>query len=286
MKVRLLILIAMVMAVAGAKARTASDASFHCAEDTLRINQILKSLDRTAPLGDRICAAAMQLADAGEDNFFSTDSVGALRINVDSFTPLSFVNNAVALAKAAGREDADWTAFWREFKDISCRRGENGGFPSIMYHTSDWISDNVARGNLKEITENFPGVESRTKSLDELSRNRGKFAALSDSANYETVRLWEMGFRTHRIPTLKREAMKKKEITDELQNGDIIILVPYGDGRDWYDMGVVSMQEDGPHLIHLSPLKHKVMLEPEPMARYAGLVTKYFQGYRIIRLTD
>ena len=267
-------------------AASARELPVHCPEDTVKINSILAALKASGgTAADRMVLAAEALVGAGLDDYYATDSVAALRINVDSFTPLMFVNNVVALAKASDNPGVvDWHTFAREFEDISTRRGEFTGFPSIMYHSSDWIGDNMARGNIVELTENYPGVVARTKSLDEMTRMRKDFAALADSATFESVRMTEMGFRTHRVPSLKKETIKKKELTADLQNGDIILLVPNRDGIDIYDMGILKIEDGALRFIHLDPRSKQVVKESEDLARYMGLMTKYFQGYRILRL--
>lgn len=260
----------------------------HCSEDTVRVNDLLGKLRSSGgSLGDRMAMAAKLLKETPGDHYYTTDSIAALRINVDSFSPLMFVNTVAALAKASMKSGyTDWRTFAAEFEDISTRRGKDTGYASIMFHTSDWINDNVSRGNVKELTENFSGgVVARTKSLDEMTRFRQNFPALADSATFEKVRMNEMGYRTHRIPTLKKETIKKKEILDELKNGDVVILVPSRDGIDFYDIGIVEMEDDGPHFIHLSPSEGKIT-EEEVLTRYFPLMTKYFQGYRIIRMVE
>lgn len=266
----------------------ARELPFHCHNDTAKISVILSRLrENPLPLSDKIALAAEMLEGAPEDDYYMTDTVAALRINLDSFSPLMFVNTVIALAKTSEHPGpVDWRTFSREFENVSCRRGEFKGFPSIMYHSSDWIGDNFARGNVSELTEDYAGVVARTKSLDEMTRFRKNYAALADSATFEAVRMTEMGFRTHRVPSLKKETVKKKEIIEDLRNGDIIILVPNRDGIDIYDIGIVSFEQEVPHLIHLSPLSHNIVREKDGLARYMDLVTKYFQGYRIIRIKE
>lgn len=254
--------------------------------DAARLDSVLSLLQVSeGNFGQRLVMAAENFIGAGEDDYYSTDSVGLLRINVDTFTPLMFINNVIALAKASELPGmVDELSFERELIDIACRRGEDRGYPSIMFHTSDWIGDNMSRGNVSELTENYAGAVARTKSLDEMTRNRAKYAALADSSVFESVRMTEMGFRTHRVPSLKKETIKKKEILEDLRDGDIIVLVPNGDGTDMFDIGFVSMEGNNPYFIHLSPQSHKVVREKEPLPRYMALVTKYFQGYRILRV--
>lgn len=260
----------------------------HCGQDEARLAGIverLKAEKRTR--GENLALAASLLQGAGEDSYYMADSVGTLRVNLDSFSPLMFVNSVIALVKTADNPSGtDIAVFSRQLEDIVCRRGENHGFPSVMFHTSDWIGDNISRGNISELTEDYAGVVARTKSLDEMTRKRSDFAALADSAVFEQVRMTEMGFRTHRIPTLKKETVKKREVLEDLRDGDIILLVPNRDGIDMYDIGFVKMEEGVPHFIHLSPQTHTVVTEKDDLGRYMALVTKYFQGYRILRVKD
>lgn len=280
---RILILFTLILSVVTASAKRLP---VHCVEDEAKALTIIESLKTgDSELGHRMVQAAEALIGTPADSYYSSDSLATLRVNVDSFSPLMFVNNVIALAKASENPGpGDIVSFERQLEDISCRRGEDKGFPSIMYHAADWIVDNVARGNVRELTEDYAGVVVRTKSLDEMTRKRGDFAALADSAVFESVRLTEMGFRTHRIPTLKKETIKKKEVIEDLRDGDIIILVPNRDGIDYYDIGVISVENGLPYLIHLSPHSKTVEKEKEDLARYMGLVTKNFQGYRILRL--
>lgn len=280
--------ISLVLLIAAFAACQAREISFHCPEDTVTINRLLTLLrGEDIPVGDRMAIVAQNLMGADEDDYYLTDSVGDLRINMDSFTPLMFVNNVIAIAKASDAPgNPDWHTFRNEFVDISCRRGDNGGYPSIMYHTSDWIGDNVSRGNLRELTEDYAGVVARTKSLDEMTRKRTDYAPLADSTTFETIRMIEMGFRTHRVPTLKKETIKKKEIMEDLRDGDIILLVPNRDGIDMYDIGIVKKENGVPYFIHLSPQTHRVVKEKDDLSRYMALMTKHFQGYRLLRVKE
>lgn len=273
----------LVTVVAGAR-----DLPTHCGEDADRIVSLMGDLRQSQlPTGDKILYAAKSLVGARAEDYYRTDSVADLRINIESFSPLMFVNSVIALAKGSEKPGViDVCNFSDEFENISTRRGKFTGYPSIMFHTSDWIGDNISRGNIVELTENYQGMIPRTKSLDEMTRNRKDFAALADSATFETVRMTEMGFRTHRIPTLKKEVIKKKELIGDLQNGDIIILVPNRDGIDMYDIGFIELIDGIPHLIHVSPTQKEVVEEPEDMARYMQLMTKHFQGFRILRLKE
>lgn len=262
---------------------------YHCQQDTARLAAILNTLRQSGSTstGDRIALAATELEGASEDQYYRKDSIATLRVNLEEFTPLMLVNSVIALARTSRQPSAaDSHTFSNELENIACRRGDNKGFPSIMFHASDWIADNISRGNLIELTEDYSGAVAHTKSLDEMTRNRKNYAALADSATFEAVRMTELGFRNHRVPALKKETIKKKELAADLRNGDILILTPNKDGVDIYDIGVVKIENDIPYFVHLSPQTGTVVKEKDDLARYMGLKSKYFQGFRILRLKD
>lgn len=290
MRIRLIISAIFVFFIFGEiKAFDPHDPNIHCEKDTVKINNYINELKKSGGnLGERISKAAKFFIGVPEDNYYQTNKKARLRINVDSLTSLGLINNAIALVKASMQPGySNWRNFATELDNISLRGGVDKGFPSIMFHTSDWIIDNTSRGNVREITEDFQGgVVVRTKSLDELTRKRDKFAVLEDPEVFESVRMFEMGFRTHRIPTLKKETIKKKDVLEEMEEGDVIILVPNRDGIDCYDIGIVTFKAGEPYLIHLSPEKHLVVEEDESLIKYMPLMTKHFQGYRIIKVRE
>lgn len=256
----------------------------HCGADTLTVERLLEVGAGIDSSGKRVVMAAESFIGAPLDKSAASDPAARVTLDLHSFTPLSLINTCVALAQTL---DAKPRSGWRDYADalqnISCRRGEDDGFASMMYHASDWIGDNVYRGNLTELTENYSGAIAKTKSLDWLTRHRKDFAALADSATYEKVRMTELGFRTHRVPMLKKETVNKREVADDLRDGDILVLIPYSDGTDIYDIGIVAFKDETPYLIHISPVEHKVVMEKDPLPRYFKLRDKNFAGYRIVR---
>ena len=261
----------------------------HCEEDEARSVEILERLAamRDAPRGMRIAVVAEMLAGAGADSYYYKDSIATLRLNVDTFTPMTFVNTVLALAKTSDAATPSITLLEDNLQNLACRRGENAGFPSIMWHSSEWILDNSYRDNLKEITENYQGTRSKLRSLDYLTRHRTEFAALADEQTYEKVKMQEFGFRNHRLPIIPRSYIGRKEIEEDLRDGDILVLVCNADGRDIYQIGFLKKGDDGEiHFIHYDPAQEKVMIEEEPLKRYFNLTQKHFGGFRWIRFLD
>lgn len=281
-------LLVIILGVLSSHTAAHAESIYHCAEDSTEIRGILRAVRGDASLtrrGDKVLKVAEMLLDRGADDYYAKDSVASLRVNVHSFTPMTFVNTVLALALTAESPSGNQVEFENHLTDLSCRRGENAGFASIMWHSSDWIVDNIYRGNLMELTENYTGSRDKTKSLDYYTRHKEDFAALADADTYEKVRMIEMGFRTHRLPFLPKQYAERKDVLDDMADGDILVMISNNDGEDVYQIGIISKESDGlAHLIHFDPKAGKVVKEQEGMKRYFNLLTKYFGGFRWLRL--
>lgn len=260
----------------------------HCENDTVEIMKILADFsdDNQMPLNERIAKIAVRFVGRGVDDYYATDSLASLRMNVDTFTPETYVNTVLALADASRLSGANWRNFENRYGQLALRKGEDNGFPSIMWYSSDWIVDNTYRGNLRELTGDFDGANFKTKSLDIISRNSDKVAALSDADTAERLKMVEMGYRSHKLPYLPKSAIDRKDVAAELQNGDILVLVSKTDGMDTYRIGFVVYENDEPHFAYFDPQSGEVTVRKESLKRYFNLVTKYFSGFRWLRMRE
>lgn len=255
----------------------------HCPGEPQRIDSLLNAVATAEANGQNgTAAAAVLLKDGRADLSFKKDTTATLQLNTHTFTPLTFVNTCIALKNTAAQNQPTWMEFERAFTQMTCRRGENNGFGSIMWHISDWAGDNSYRGNIKELTDNFDGARSKTKSLDYLTRHRSEFAPLAIDSIYDRVRMTEMGFRTHRIPFLPKSHITRKDVVDDIKPGDVIVLIANPDGEDCYMAGVVTDSPEGYCLTGFDPSAGQVTTTP-PLAKYFKLMTKYFCGWRLFR---
>ena len=152
-----------------------------------------------------------------------------------------------------------------------------------MVYAADWIVDNKSRGLVTEITENYSD-SFKTKSLDFVTRNRGKYASLKDSSTYEAQKMVEMGFRTHKIPHMKRESSGNKDVAADLREGDIVMVMTNDPLLDTLTIGFLKKRDDGMHLIHVSREAGKVVEEEEPLPRFMKRNAKNTYGWRWLRI--
>ncbi len=210
-------------------------------------------------------------------------------IDVHTFTPLSFISTCVALAKAYETSSApNWRDFADKYENIMFKKGEATDFVSQFLYPSDWVADNIFRGNVEDVTFNLAGLSARKKekSLDYISHHKDSFKAFSNSQNYDRLRMLEMGFRNHQIPYISNgDLMNSGRFKPQAKEGDIFFLLTPDFNLDSREMGILTREGDKLLIIQLSPSKDKVTLEELPFENYIKRNVKRIQGARIIRIS-
>ena len=260
-----------------------AEVRYHCAKDSLKVMEVIEKAATGETYGDRIVAAAKALQGIPRGRAADNDSLGTIMIRLDSLNQREFIYTALAAAKTAALTVPSLREFEKNLENISRRKGVDEGFSSQFFYGADWIVDNVYRGNIQEMTEYLDGGSSRTKTLDYVSRHADEFPALSNPEVLDKVKVVEFGYRSHRIPHLKKQSIGNKNVKELMQDGDIIIMNPPETDFDIYDIGIVSMENREPFLIHISRLDNEVTLDPYPLSRLFKIEGQFFYGYRWLR---
>lgn len=233
----------------------------------------------------RTGVAADLMAGSRYEKTSHLDSVdGPMKICLDAMDEFEFIEYAIAAAKASLKPGARQRDFISELQGIRYRRGENNGFTSRLRYASDWIADNCYRNGLQEVTYDLPGNVFTSRTLDNITRNKMDYPALSDSVTLERMEMLEMGYRAHKVPYMKRETIGKKNVVEHLRDNDIIVIVDRS--ADFLDIGFIRIQEGRPFIMHASRKEGVVKLEKEPLSELMKLRAKEITGYRVLRLKD
>ena len=266
--------------------QVSAEVRYHCAEDEARVMSLIEAAKQGNTYGDRIVAAAKWFDGVPYAGASDNDSIGTIVVRLDSLNQREFTYLSLAAAKTAALTVPTLREFEKNLESVSRKKGQDEGFASQFLYGSDWIVDNVYRGNLKEMTEYLDGGSYRTKTLDYVSRHPEKFPAMKDSLTAEKVKITEFGYRSHRIPHLKKQSIGNKTVKELLKNGDIIILSPPDNDFDIYDIGIVSFENGEPTLIHISKETNTVRVDPYPLPRLFKVEGQHFYGYRWLRPTE
>ena len=272
-------------------AKAYENVAFHCDQDTTIINRLLSSpeLKDMAP-ENRVAFFARNLVGAEsamKSQILEADTM-IFTVDIHSFTPLSLISTCLALAKAYETSSApNWRDFADKYENIMFKRGEATDFVSRFLYPSDWISDNIFRGNVTDVTFNLDGLAARKKekSLDYISHHKDSFKAFTNEKNYDRLKMLEMGFRNHQIPHISNgDLMNSNRFKPQAKDGDIFFLLTPDFNLDSREMGILTKDGDKLLIIQLSPSKDKVTMEELPFEHYIKRNVKRIQGARIIRI--
>ena len=210
-----------------------------------------------------------------------------LTVRLDSLDCTTFVETAMALAYTTMENRKSWRDFVYNLKRLRYRGGEINGYPSRLHYVSDWIVDNRFRGNLSDVTDQFPRVSYLMRTLDFMTSNRNLYPALADADNYSRLRDIENGYRQHRFPYLKTRDLSLKSTKEAFHDGDVVALVTNMKNLDVTHMGIIVKESPTaePYLLHASSSDGKVEVSSLPLDEFMKK-NRQWLGLRVIRLTN
>ncbi|MDE6340957.1 MAG: DUF1460 domain-containing protein, partial [Muribaculaceae bacterium] len=143
------------------------NATFHCEQDTTVINSLLSNseLKEMTP-AERVAFFAKKLAGTPSslrEEILESDTTGFV-VSIHGFTPIGFISTCIALAQAYETSSAPaWRDFAEKYESVMYKGGKAGDFASKMLYGSDWITDNIFRGNVTDATPDIEGIAIRRK---------------------------------------------------------------------------------------------------------------------------
>ena len=234
--------------------------------DTIAITRILseaEAMDLMTP-NARMTAIGRLLVDTPYGAATLEGDTELLRIDMQRMDCTTFVETVAAMAMTLNEGRSSWHDMVYNLERLRYRQGKLDGYASRLHYASDWIIDNAHRGNVTDMTPRIVENPSyQVKTIDFMSRNRDKYAALADSAEFEALKSVEIGFRSHRFPYIKPSA-----------------------GLDVQHLGIAVRGDDGKmHLLHASSAAGKVIVDPLTISSYVQR-QRTAQGIRVIRLNE
>ena len=243
---------------------------FHCENDTLKINNLLEAgLNSNISCSNELMVYyAKQFLDIPYIAHTLEGDTEMLTINIDELDCTTYVETVYALARTTLSQRTTWRDFANNLESVRYRNGEMTDYASRLHYISDWIMNNSARGNIKEITTEFGGCKYIIKTIDFMSKHREYYPAMADSTIYEKIRNYEIGYRSHRFPYIKKELLYTKNIINEFESGDIIAMVTKTEGLDISHLGLVLKENNKLYFINASMRGKKVQIEKSQFADY------------------
>ena len=205
-----------------------------------------------ASIGTIAQAVAEQLLGAEyKAGLLDKETQETLVISLKQFDCLLFVETVMAIADNIARKENNYQAFINKVEEQRYWNGKMNGYCSRLHYFSDWIVDNQARGNVKNITAELGGI-STVKKLNFMTTHRSSYPNLAKSdRNFKCIERVEDSLSTtfNYIPTSEID-----RVYSRLQPGDIIGVATNIAGLDFTHTGFVYQQTNGDiGFIHASP---------------------------------
>lgn len=255
------------------------------ATDTVRINNLLSKAIAITDPNERVEMLAREFI--GTPYVAATleaDGDETLTVCASKVDCTTLIDNIMALGITAGERRQSWRDFVYNLRNIRYRGGETNGYASRLHYISDWVVDNVHRGNFTEVTGNYPDAAYDVKTLNFMTANRNLYPALADDATFMAMKNVEGGYRNHRTPIIKSKSIAKAS-KGFLRSGDIIALTTSKKGLDVSHMGVVIMDNGTAYLLHASSKEGRVIIDRLPLAEYLAK-NRSLTGIRVFRLKE
>lgn len=254
------------------------------ATDTTRLSSLLVEAARIGNSSDRMA----WLADCFVGTPYKAGTLEVapdrLVINLDSLDCTTFAETVVTLAYTAGEGRTSWRDYVYNLERIRYRGGSLNGYASRLHYFSDWVVDNVHRGNLREATTRMPVTDWAVKTLSYMTDHRELYPALSDSLEYERIKNSEIGYHNHRFPYIKANRLGSKEMIAALRDGDLIALTTKTPGLDVTHLGFVKKIDGAVYLVHASSRQGEVVVDESKLQDYMRRTGA--TGIRVIRLAE
>lgn len=206
-----------------------------------------------------------------------------LTVNVDEFDCTTYIDVVAAMAVTIEERRNSWQDFIHNLERMRYRHGRVDGYASRLHYISDWIITNSHNGIIKDVTDRMPQSAYQVKTIDYMSRHRDSYPALKDSIEFERIKNMEVGYRSHRYPYIKSSSLQGKNSGKALKDGDIVALTTKTEGLDISHMGIIIIENDGPHLMHASSKAGKVVIDNLPLSEYLRK-NRNVTGIRVIRI--
>ncbi|UJP67117.1 DUF1460 domain-containing protein [Mongoliitalea daihaiensis] len=251
-------------------------------ENKLAVERISQKMDQLPEeLSDRITAIGEFFLNTPyvEKTLEITDDE-SLIINILGFDCTTFVESVIALNRSRDLLKYGIGPFENALTFVRYRAGVRNGYPSRLHYFSDWMSDAVAKGVLRDITQDIGGVKYPNKPTF-MSENPQFYPQLANEFNLNAMKMIEKGIAEQTYYYIPKDQVQS--IEHKIKNGDLIAITASMANLDMVHVGFAVQKNGRIHLLHASSSSKKVEISEKPLHEYLQ-ATKSQSGIMVGRL--
>jgi hypothetical protein len=201
-----------------------------------------------------------------EEHTLDTGAGEQLTANLHSFDCVTFVENILALAVCVKNDRFSFEEYRKTLETIRYRGGKRNGYASRLHYFSEWISDNIRKGFVRDLTKDLHGIPRR-KTLNFLSTHAEMNRNLQADSVRNQIIATENDLSAR--PMYVIPVSDFHTIESEISAGDIIAIATTEEGLDVGHTGFAIHGSDGVlHLLHASESGKKVEVTAETLQQY------------------
>ncbi len=199
------------------------------------------------------------------------DGPERLVINLRELDCVTFVENVLVLSRFVHRGDPSILAnddhvrseYRSLLTEIRYRSGVIAGYPSRLHYFSEWISDNEARGLVRNVSRDLGAVADDTP-IEFMSAHTEAYRQLTDPAYVADVAAAEARLSSRLRYYIPQERIS--EVTDAIEDGDIIAATSTVPGLDVAHTGIAMRRGTDVFLLHAPLVGSVVQISETPIA--------------------
>jgi N-acetylmuramoyl-L-alanine amidase-like len=202
------------------------------------------------------------------DDVVSPPGEETLRVDLDRFECVTFIESSLAVARCGYRGDPTADCFERELVLSRYRDGVLTDYASRLHYFADWIDDNGRRNRLQNLTRELGG-EPMSREFFYVTRHLLRRAVVSGN---ELARLErEVADTESRLsgePHLVLTRESAPAGLGKLEDGDLVAFVRERPGLLVSHAGFIYWVNGRPRLLHASSYHHRVVVTPDDVTSY------------------
>lgn len=191
-----------------------------------------------------------------------------LSLSLTHFEAVTLIEYCIALARCARQGTGSWEEFGHEVERLRYRGGRRGGYLSRLHYFSEWISDNDARGTVRDVGRELGG-EQDTRPLRHMTSHRSSYPALQSDALFEAIVAYEE--KLDKTPRWVVPQKKVAEVADRIESGDVVAFASGRRGLDINHAGIAYRDEGGTlRVLQALYSANKVEISGETLPEYVA----------------
>lgn len=205
-------------------------------------------------------------------------------INLSGLDCTTLVENCLALSRCVKDGTTSFDEYMEELQFIRYRDGVIDGYTSRLHYFSDWITNNVEKGVVKDVTAQIGG-EPINFHLNYMSTHPDSYKQLKENPDLvPIIKAQEEEISSREYFYIPKEEIESKE--EFINSGDIIAITTTVEGLDIGHVGIAVKMDDGRiHLLHAPSPDTKVHITELTLEDYL-MKYKRHSGLIVLRVLE